>query len=421
MDFLSTGEKIKRARIYKGLTLKQLCEDDISISRMSCIENGKVKADRWVLELVAKRLNLDLEYLLCDDITQLNNSIEKYVGKKILTDNEASEIKEYLEYSLNREYDEISAKLMHILFMNYTNLRDFRKAKELLNEYSSIYESNKINKRVYYEDLALYFTVRKNFADAITYYNMLLDFLLKDGIEKKDEVYIKNATALAICNYRVGQIEKSSEILRDILATEGINLNSKYLGEAQGVLAIIALLNGNFDEFEKNYNQYKEKVDCKDYNWKRINSLIIDAFLKNGDYEKAQKLTEESISKVDKEDKIGYIEFLLFIINVYDANECIESVKEYCELSLELSINKNNMFFIERSYYFKAELSKNERNDMQWEMYMNLATDLLLKFGTYEEKRARYLEMADLYHYLDDTNEALKYLSFAVKEVDNLY
>ena len=152
-----------------------------------------------------------------------------------------------------------------------------------------------------------------------------------------------------------------------------------------------------------------------------INSLIIDAFLKCGKYEEAQKLTEESIEQVNKEDKIGYIELLLFIINVYNANGCIESVKEYCELSLELAINKNNMFFIERSYYFKAELSKNERNDMQWEMYMNLATDLLLKFGTYEEKRERYLEMADLYHYLDDTNEALKYLSFAIKEVDNLY
>ncbi|WEV14918.1 helix-turn-helix transcriptional regulator [Clostridium perfringens D] len=146
MDFLSTGEKIKRARIYKGLTLKQLCEDDISISRMSCIENGKVKADKWVLELVAKRLDLDLEYLLCDDITQLNNSIDKYIQKKVLTESEADEIKEYLEYSLSKEYEDISAKLMHILFINYTNIREFKKAKDLLNEYSNIYESNKESK-----------------------------------------------------------------------------------------------------------------------------------------------------------------------------------------------------------------------------------------------------------------------------------
>lgn len=421
MDFLSTGEKIKRARIYKGLTLKQLCEEDISISRMSCIENGKVKADKWVLELVADRLNLDLEYLLCDDLTQLNNSINKYMEKKVLNEEEAEEIREYLDYSLSKEYEDISAKLMHILFISYTNLRDFKKAKDLLNEYSNIYESNKESQRLYYEDLALYFTVRKNFADAITYYNMLLDFLLKEGIGKNSEIYIKNSTALAICNYRIGNIEKSREIIKVIFSIQGINLNNKCLGEAQGILAILELLQGNYEEFNSNYNRYREKVDCNSYNWKRINSLIIDAFLKAGKYEEAQKLTEDSILRINKEDKISYIELLLFIINVYNSNGCIESVKEYCELSLELAINKNNMFFIERSYYFKAELSKNERNDMQWEMYMNLATDLLLKFGTYEEKRERYLEMADLYHYLDDTNEALKYLSLAIKEVDNLY
>ena len=45
MEILSTGEKIKRSRIYKGITLKELCGDKISISKMSCIENGKIKAD----------------------------------------------------------------------------------------------------------------------------------------------------------------------------------------------------------------------------------------------------------------------------------------------------------------------------------------------------------------------------------------
>jgi len=45
MEILSTGEKIKRARIYKRITLKELCGEEISISKMSCIENGKIKAD----------------------------------------------------------------------------------------------------------------------------------------------------------------------------------------------------------------------------------------------------------------------------------------------------------------------------------------------------------------------------------------
>ncbi len=41
----------------------------------------------------------------------------------------------------------------------------------------------------------------------------------------------KNATALAICNYRVGHIEKSREIIKDIFSIHGIDLNSKCLGK----------------------------------------------------------------------------------------------------------------------------------------------------------------------------------------------
>lgn len=421
MDFLSTGEKIKRARIYKGLTLKQLCKEDISISRMSCIENGKVKADRWVLELVANRLELNLEYLLCDDITELNNLIKKYSHKSRLEENEAEEIKEYLEYSMNKEYDEISSELMHILFRNYTNLRNFKKAKELLSDYSTIYENNKNSKKKYYEDLALYFMVRKKFEDAITHYNMLLDLLLKEGIENNKKSYIRNVVCLSICYYILGDIYNSKKFLDKVFSINRISLDDELLGEVLGLLSIIALKEGNEKEFKDNFDKYNKKANYKSYNFKRINSLIIDSFLSLERFEDAKKLAKDSIENIDKNDKIAYIEMLLFIIEVYNKNKCIEKVREYCELSLELSINENNMFFIERSYYFKGELSKSEKNDMQWEMYMNLATDLLLKFGSYEEKKIRYLEMADLYHYLDDTNEALKYLSFSIKEMDKLY
>ena len=47
MEILSTGEKIKRARVYQGITLKELCSDEISISKMSCIENGKIRKTRY--------------------------------------------------------------------------------------------------------------------------------------------------------------------------------------------------------------------------------------------------------------------------------------------------------------------------------------------------------------------------------------
>ena len=77
MEILSTGEKIKRARIYKGITLKELCNDKISISKMSCIENGKVKAEEWILEEVSKKLSLDFDYLKQDVKEQIDMNIQR--------------------------------------------------------------------------------------------------------------------------------------------------------------------------------------------------------------------------------------------------------------------------------------------------------------------------------------------------------
>ena len=58
MEILSTGEKIKRARVYKGITLKELCRDRISISKMSCIENGKIKVMKSHLSILLKSYRL---------------------------------------------------------------------------------------------------------------------------------------------------------------------------------------------------------------------------------------------------------------------------------------------------------------------------------------------------------------------------
>ena len=76
MEILSTGEKIKRARVYKGITLKELCRDRISISKMSCIENGKIKADEESLKYIAEKLQIDYNYLTQDVYEQIKSNIE---------------------------------------------------------------------------------------------------------------------------------------------------------------------------------------------------------------------------------------------------------------------------------------------------------------------------------------------------------
>ena len=75
MEILSIGEKIKRARIYKGYTLKDLCYGKISVSKMSCIENNKVNLEPEVLELIAQKLDIDENYLKEDIEEQIIKNI----------------------------------------------------------------------------------------------------------------------------------------------------------------------------------------------------------------------------------------------------------------------------------------------------------------------------------------------------------
>ena len=99
MEILSTGEKIKRARIYKGITLKELCGEEISISKMSCIENGKIKADDECLKYISDKLQIDYSYLVQDVYEQIKENIKSVKKSKHSLEKIESIIKYNLDYS----------------------------------------------------------------------------------------------------------------------------------------------------------------------------------------------------------------------------------------------------------------------------------------------------------------------------------
>ena len=76
MEILSTGEKIRRARIQKGMTLKTLCGDEISVSKMSTIENDKIQAEEWILDLVSERLGIKKDDLKKDIVQEINDELK---------------------------------------------------------------------------------------------------------------------------------------------------------------------------------------------------------------------------------------------------------------------------------------------------------------------------------------------------------
>lgn len=412
MNFLSTGEKIKRARIYKGITLKELCQKDISISKMSCIENDKIKADHWVLEMVAKRLDLDIEYLLYNDVIELENSIKVYKEKIELTELDYNDIKERIEYCLVKEYKVLALTFIHILFTEYTQKRKFEEIKGLINLYSEFSNLDEAQEQIYYEDLAKYFLVRRNYSDAITYFNRTRNHIFNYTISSEMNCYIDNSILLAISYYSNSQYESAEELLEELLYLEDRIKSEEQVALINGLLAVVKkYLSKDYVDYKKVFDKYGNKTGLK---YSKINIMLAKLYIVNGEKETAINIIKNTAARVTNDDIYSYIELMISIVKILlDARE-LELAKSYCEEALELSIKLDNYFLIEKSYVYKARLNRLERNLIQWEMNMNLATDVLVKFATIDEKKDRYIEMAEMYHIIGEIRESLKYLTLAM-------
>ena len=51
---------------------------------------------------------------------------------------------------------------------------------------------------------------------------------------------------------------------------------------------------------------------------------------------------------------------------------------------------------------------------------LNLSLDSLLKYGSKEERRKRYMEMGNMYYNLDEFKESIKYFSLAMEKENSI-
>ncbi|KZL89779.1 helix-turn-helix domain-containing protein [Clostridium magnum] len=155
MEILSTGEKIKRARIYKGYTLKDLCEEKISVSKMSCIENDKIKPEEWILDFIAEKLQIDSRYLKQDIRDQVIKNV-----KDIEKHRNSNKYEDSLEYNLafieEYSYYDISFDIMHLLFNYYLDENKIEKIQLVMSKYYDYLQKCFSEERAatYYMDIA---------------------------------------------------------------------------------------------------------------------------------------------------------------------------------------------------------------------------------------------------------------------------
>lgn len=415
MEILSTGEKIKRARIYKRITLKELCGEEISISKMSCIENGKIKADDECLKYISDKLQIDYSYLVQDVYEQIKDNIKSVKKSKHSLEKIESIIKYNLDYSFRYNFNDLALELIHILFKLYIKDNKIEKLQLLISKYFDLYQHATNNEQIiiYYSDMAEFFVKTKEYHEAISYYSRIIQIYEKDQI-KFDDKYIYACFYEGICYKNINLIEESYKCLKKIIDKEALFKNDNDKGDYYHEFAIVNILLyiGEADKYLNialNYKKDDMKVLAK---FKAENG---DIYFKVHKDDKALIELEDAAKIYPREDVRGCGEFLIKCIDILYKNNKYDEAFGYTSEALNLAIDIDDERLIEKAYYFKGMIHQKLNDYIQAEMYMNLATDFLLRFANNEEKYKRYNEMAELYYNLNELKESIKYFTLAIQ------
>lgn len=353
MEILSLGEKIKKLRKEKNMTLKELAGDRITAAQISHIERDKSHTSYDLLEYLSEKLGVSVEYLLEN----------KEIQSKKLTDNLILKIEIYINTDKLYEAEETINKTLEIC-KKYDLIENYGRCSFLLANIRL--KQGQFDSSVVNFEKALYFFIRKNdtisifncylnigkvymkqklYSVAITHFkfseeiigenefedfnaykdlysNMALCFIkinkpdkslyyvekvneldCKNGVESEVEILVLKANNL----FKLGKLEESMVLFRKALKLLDSDNNKNILADVYLNISDVYSYTGNVDKvIEYSKKAYDIKTDsCDDHMMEGL-FKIIDAYIQKGDFSIAKKYCKLALaSSIKNKDKIS--------------------------------------------------------------------------------------------------------------------
>lgn len=409
-EVLPIGEKIKRIRIYKGIKLKDISSENLSISKISYIENGKIKPDKASLEILAKSLGTTYEYLSKDIPNQILDNIN-YLNSNF----DFEKYKYNLEIAISNEFYEIVFYICNQIFKKVVfekiNLGDNEKIISIIPIYANALTKlgNYENNLIYNLDLACYLFTKGEYSMSAYRFNFLRKMSLQFNSFRKYEVlvFINELT----CYVNLNNYDKIYGLMDDI---------ESYMESCEDEDMYIEL-------------NYFKMVWIMKYDFKNFNVENVLSFLDSYSYDKKVKFIYK-ISRVLKilgyDDKCIYLcEKLVDIIkeeNILDNNLSCEVLLYVCETfieknvmckidpimeeSLKLSSCINHPEYVFKAYFNKALLYYKKNDLKNLENLLNFVVCFLNRIND-KEHRDKFLDIGFMFHKLGDIQSAINILN----------
>ena len=220
MNILSLGEKIKKLRKEKNMTLKELAGDRITAAQISHIERDKSHTSYELLEYLSERLDVSIDYLLETKEMQskkiTDNLIlesEIYINKGELDDAE-KEIHQIIEICEEYDLSENYGKCNYLLGNIYLKRKDSRKANFYFEKAFFYFIKNDDKKRIFecYMNSADIYFEDGFYQVALTNYSFAKDILNQITTDEPD-TYKDLYSKISKCYMRMDDSEKALEYI----------------------------------------------------------------------------------------------------------------------------------------------------------------------------------------------------------------
>lgn len=417
MEILSTGEKIKRARMSKGYTLKDLCQDKISVSKMSCIENGKTEAKEWILNHVANILNISPDYLKEDAETQIFKNIKDAEGRKD-TDKIVEIIETGLKYAEEHKMRQLAFKLVHMLFNKYTLQNSPDKVHKIIPKYYEIWNKTGIkeNEIIYLMDFADFLYETAEYSQAEGCYK-----ILRKTSKKLNDIdnLVKSVFREAACCLKQNKCNEAFELAvkgeKYIDQVEGNNLKA----EAYRILTVIFI-----KQNDKKYAFYESNA----YKLLENDNVLMaetlydfgSAFLSMSKNKEGEDYIKNAANTYKGNSVESRAEFMLGCVEILIEYGIINDIKDICDKASKDALASGSLRLIEKNCYLKSLIFESKNDYASAVHYMNLSLDALSKIGTKHIRCKRHLRYGEMYHRMNNVKEALKHFNMAVGLLNNI-
>ena len=405
MNILSLGEKIKKLRKEKNMTLKELAGDRITAAQISHIERDKSHTSYELLEYLSERLDVSIDYLLETKEMQskkiTDNLIlesEIYIKKGELDDAE-KEIHQIIEICEEYDLSENYGKCNYLLENIYLKRKDSRKANFYFEKALFYFIKNDDKKRIFecYMNSADIYFEDGFYQVALINYSFAKDILNQITTDEPD-TYKDLYSKISKCYMRMDDSEKALEYI-ELIGSIDNNYSPTQEVEMLVLKAKKLLSEGKYLD-SKDYFTKALKIIEKEENKDKLAQVYLTVgkiYGEMGDNEKLLQYSEK-VYDLKKSDSDEYMMDSLFnIIESYIDSNNFEQAKKYSKLALAAAIKTKSKYDEFRALKYYCDIYKYKGETEISIEYLLKCIDIVSALDKEEVLGNLYIELGQLY------------------------